>query len=209
MRAAHAHRNKGTPNNRAGFAIIELLVVCAILIILFVMFMGRGSVHFQKKQQALCRQNLQTIHIALQTYANENKDRFPADAFSKSSEEALAKLVPQYTTRTDAFTCPGTKESKLPPAQSINGRRISYAYLMGLTAKPNPDQWIMADSLADTKPHAVGETIFSPDGKGPGRNHDKFGGVIIFLDGRAEITRPQTKFPIIVPLGTKILNPSR
>jgi type II secretory pathway pseudopilin PulG len=187
--------------------LIELLIVCAILIILFVMFMGRGSVHFQKKQQALCRQNLQTIHIALQTYANENNDRFPADAFSKTSDEALAKLIPQYTTRTDAFTCPGTKASKLPPAQSIKGRPISYAYLMGLTGKATAEQWIMADALVDAKAHAVGEAIFSVDGKGPGNNHDKFGGVIVFVDGRAEITKPQTKFPISIPPGTKILNP--
>lgn len=209
MCGAQAHSIRGSSRRTSGFAMIELLVVCAILVILFVMFMGRGSVHFQKNQQVLCRQNLQTIHIALQTYANENKDRFPADAFSKTSEEALAKLVPQYTTRTDAFTCPGTKENKLPPAQSIKGRRISYAYLMGLTAKAAPDQWIMSDWLIDTKPHAVGEVIFSADGKGPGSNHDKYGGVIVFLDGRAEITKPQTTFPISTPPGTKILNPSR
>lgn len=209
MRGPQAQRGEGRLKTRGGFALIELLVVCAILVILFVMFMGRGSVHFQKQQQARCRQNLQTIHIALQTYANENRDRLPADAFSKTSEEALAKLVPQYTTRTDAFTCPGTKENKLPPAQSIKGRRISYAYLMGLNSKAPTDQWIMADWLADTKPHAIGEVIFSTDGKGAGSNHDKYGGVIVFLDGRAEISKPQAEYPINTPPGTKILNPSR
>jgi type II secretory pathway pseudopilin PulG len=188
---------------------IELLVVSAILIILFVMFMGRGSVNFQKNQQAACRQNLLTIQIALQTYANENSDRFPADAFAKTSEDPLTKLVPQYTTRTDTFTCPGTKEAKLPPAQSLKGKQISYAYLMGLTAKASPDQWIMADWLRDTNAHAPGELIFSPDGNGPGSNHDKYGGVILFVDGRAEISKPNAKFPIATPRGTKILNPNR
>ena len=125
MRVERDQPNQGRIRTRGAFAIIELLVVCAILIILYVMFMGRGTVHFQKRQQAVCAQNLQTIHIALQTYANENKDRFPSDAFSKTSDEALAILVPQYTTRTDAFTCPGTKEDKLPPAQPIKGNRLS------------------------------------------------------------------------------------
>ena len=193
----------------AGFALIELLIVLAMIIILFVFYMGRGSVHFQKAQQTACRQNLQTIHIALQTYASENHDRFPSDAFSKSSEEALARLVPQYTTRTDAFTCPGTKQEKLPPGQSIKNRKISYAYLMGITTKAPPEQWIMADSLSNTNAHAAGELIFSSDGEKPGNNHDKYGGVILFVDGRAEISKPQAKFPITVPNGAKILNPSR
>jgi hypothetical protein len=78
---------------------------------------------------------------------------------------------------------------------------------MGLTGKATAEQWIMADALVDAKAHAVGEAIFSVDGKGPGNNHDKFGGVIVFVDGRAEITKPQTKFPISIPPGTKILNP--
>ena len=191
-----------------GFALIELLIVLAILLILFVVYMGRGSVHFQKAQQTACRQNLQTIHIALQTFAGDNKDRFPSDALAKSSQEALAKLVPQYTTRTDAFTCPGRKEGKLPPAQSIKNRKISYAYLMGLTNNA-PDQWIMADWLLDEKPHAAGELIFSSDGEGKANNHDKYGGVVLFVDGSARISKAKAEFPVNVPNGTKILNPSR
>lgn len=207
MRVERDQPNQGRIRTRGAFAIIELLVVCAIVIILYVMFMGRGTVHFQKRQQAVCAQNLQTIHIALQTYANENKDRFPADAFSKTSDEALTVLVPQYTTRTDTFTCPGTKENKLPPAQPIKGKKIGYAYLMGVTAKASPDQWIMSDWLLDTKPHAKGEPIFSADGNGPGRNHDKYGGVILFVDGRAEVSKAAAQYPITLPPGTKILNP--
>ncbi|MGZ8901563.1 MAG: type II secretion system protein, partial [Limisphaerales bacterium] len=195
--------------SRHGFALIELLIVAAILVILMVMYYGRGSSHFQKAQQAACRQNLQTIHIALQTYANENRDRFPSDAFSKTPQEALAKLVPQYTTRTDAFTCPGRKEGPLPTAQPIKNRRISYAYLMGLTSKASPDQWIMADWLLDTKAHAKGELIFSSDGERPANNHDKFGGVLLLVDGSAEISKPTAKFAITTPKGTKILNPDR
>lgn len=195
--------------SQRGFALIELLIVAAILVILAVMYNGRASSHFQKAQQAACRQNLQTIHIALQTYANENKDRFPADAFSKSSQEALAKLVPQYTTRTDAFTCPGRKEDPLPTAQPIKNRKISYAYLMGLTSKAAADQWLMADWLLDTKPYAKGELIFSRDGEGTANNHSEFGGVILFVDGSAEISKPNAKFAITAPKGTKILNPAR
>ena len=194
---------------RCGFALIELLIVLAILLILFVVYMGRGSVHFQKAQQTACRQNLQTIHIALQTFAGDNKDGFPSDAFAKTSNEALAKLVPQYTTRTDTFTCPGRKEEKLPPAASIRNRKISYAYLMGLTTAAAPEQWIMSDWLLDEKAHASGEQIFSSDGKGGANNHDKYGGVILFVDGRAEISKPKASFPLTVPPGTKILNPSR
>ena len=125
------------------------------------------------------------------------------------SDEALAKLVPQYTTRTDVFICPGTKEDKLPTAQPLKGKKISYAYLMGLTSKAPADQWIMSDWLVDTKPHKTNEIIFSADGSKPGNNHDKYGGVILFVDGNVEISKPKAKFPIATPAGTKILNPPR
>jgi type II secretory pathway pseudopilin PulG len=214
-RTARAQRGKvfRQRSSRSGteraFALIELLIVSAILFILFTVYNGRGSGNFQRAQQAACRVNLQTIHVALQTFATDNNERFPADVFAKTSDEGLAKLVPQYTTRTDAFTCPGTKENKLPAAQPIKGKKIGYAYLMGLTSKAVPDQWIMSDWLVDTKAHATNETIFSADGKRPGNNHDKYGGVILFVDGNVEISKPKAQFPITTPSGTKLLNPAR
>jgi len=202
-------RQRSTRSANRAFALIELMVVSAILFILFIMYSGKGSSHFQKNQQAACRLNLQTIHVALQTFATDNHDRFPSDAFAKTSDEALAKLVPQYTTRTDAFTCPGTKEERLQTAQPLKGKKISYAYLMGLTSKAGADQWVMSDWLVDTKPHRTNELIFSLDGKKPGNNHDKYGGVILFVDGNVEISKAKAQFPISSPAGTKILNPLR
>jgi hypothetical protein len=80
---------------------------------------------------------------------------------------------------------------------------------MGLSIAAPQEQWVMSDWLLDEKPHAAGELIFSSDGKGKGNNHDKYGGVILFVDGRAEISKAKANFPITVPTGTKILNPSR
>jgi type II secretory pathway pseudopilin PulG len=208
-RRGEMFRQRSTRSAQRAFALIELMIVSAILFILFIMYNTRGSGHFQKTQQAACRLNLQTIHVALQTFATDNNDRFPSDAFAKTSDEALAKLVPQYTTRTDVFICPGTKEDKLPTAQPLKGKKISYAYLMGLTSKAPSDQWIMSDWLVDTKPHKTNELIFSADGSKPGNNHDKYGGVILFVDGNVEISKPKAKFPIAAPAGTKILNPPR
>lgn len=197
------------PGRRKAFALVELIVVMGLMIVLFVIYMGRGSIHFQKKQQLACRQNLQTIHVALQTFATDNNERFPWDAFAKTSDEALTKLIPQYTTRTDAFTCPGTKEAKLPAAKPIKSRKISYSYLMGLTTKAPNDQWIMSDWLKDTNAHEKGEQIFSGDGEKPANNHDKYGGVILFVDGNVEISKANAEFPISSPPNTKILNPIR
>src|ERR1051325_865953 len=116
---------------RGGFSLIEMLVTLALMLILMVMFYSRGSKSFQRRQKEACQKNLQTIYVALQTYANEHDGRFPSRDGARTSEEALAVLVPRYTSVTEPFTCPGTKKTPLPEGESFEKRRISYAYYMG------------------------------------------------------------------------------
>lgn len=187
--------------------LVELLVVVGLLFVLFVVYNSRTSVNFQKRQKALCRQNLQTIHLALQTYSLDHAEKFPFVRGAKSSEAPLSLLVPKYTTRTDVFICPGTKHRPLPQGEPFADRKISYAYLMGVTSQAGREQWTMADALLRPEASRRGEVIFSTTGEGAAVNHDKYGGVILFADGTVEMTRPKTEYSLAKPTGTLILNP--
>ena len=194
--------------NHDGFVLVELIVVLGLLVAVFVLYHHRGSGNFQKRQQALCRQNLQTIHLALQTYATDYEGKYPALRSAKSAEAPLSLLVPKYTTRTEVFICPGSKDRQLPPGEQFEKRKISYAYLMGLTTAADRRQWLMADALMRPLSSGKGEVIYSTSGDGKGTNHDKEGGVILFGDGTVEITRPKAQYAISKPVGTSILNPA-
>ena len=198
-----------TQPRQGAFVVLELVVVCGLLLFLFTLYFSRGSVNFQKKQKAACRQNLQLIHVALQTYANENGGRFPDIATAKTSEDPLSLLIPKYTTRSDLFTCPGTRDPRLPQGEPFKTRKIGYSYLAGLTTQAATDQFLMADWLVNTLPKKAGDLAFSGDGKKPGNNHDKFGGVILFVDGRVETTGTNPTFDLQSPPGARILNPNR
>lgn len=194
-------------NGCRGFVLIELVVVAGLLLVMFTLYWSAGAPAYQKKKKQACRQNLQLIHVALQTYASDHEEKLPVLPGAKTSEAPLSLLVPQYTARTDLFICPGSKDKPLPAGQSFKENRISYAYLMGWRNTPETRQWLMADRLAGTEPKPAKAKHFSADGKPPGNNHDKHGGVILFSDGSAETTKAQSGIEINRPPGTTILNP--
>src|ERR1043166_8671746 len=113
------------------FSLIEMLCTMAILLILFVLMWGRGASGFQKQQKAACRKNLLTLYMALDLYAKENKETYPAKTGAVSSESPLSLLVPRYTTTLDPFICPGTKDAPLPEGKNLESLTINYAYYMG------------------------------------------------------------------------------
>jgi type II secretory pathway pseudopilin PulG len=198
------------PNFRLrAFVLLELIIIMGLLLILFVTYWGRGSIQNQRKKQQACRQNLQLVYLALQNYALDHDLRLPTEATAKTSEEPLSLLVPKYTTRSDIFICPGSKHSRIPQGESFRRRKISYSYLSGLKNESASGQWVLADWLIRAQAFQAGDQIFSSDGKGPGNNHDKFGGVILLMDGSAEITGPTASINLELPKGTKILNPNR
>ena len=190
---------------RHAFSLIELLVVLAIILILFTMYWGFSSRNYQQVQQKNCRGNLQKIFIALQIYANEHDRKFPVVTGAISSERPLDLLVPRYTADTATFVCPGSKDSPLPSGSSLTNGRISYAYFMG---RRSTDEALplMSDKLTDTQSKAVGEYVFSTDGKAPGNNHHKYGGNFLFGDGRPEFSSARLSFPLSTQ-GVVFLNP--
>ena len=200
----HLSPEKGRP--AGAFSLLELLLTTALILIMFVMLYGHSSGSHQRRQKQVCQQNLQTIHVALQLYANDHDGVFPAKSGAQTAEEPLSLLVPRYTSVTAHFICPGSKDRRLPEGESFENRKISYAYFMGRRA-PDTAEPLMSDAQVNTLPKVRGQPVFSTNGKKPGDNHHKYGGNFLFCDGRAEMSSPKASFSIGLPQGVVLLNP--
>jgi prepilin-type N-terminal cleavage/methylation domain-containing protein len=87
---------------RAGFTLVELLVVIGIIAVLIALLLpvlskARGSAH-----RVSCLSNLRQITMAFHLYAGDNKQRLPDPATANQSWESL--LRPYLTTR-EAYRC--------------------------------------------------------------------------------------------------------
>lgn len=191
---------------RRGFSLIELLIVMVILLFLASMLYSSGSRSKQDKDKAACERNLQKIYLALDIYSKENSGAMPSMPGALSSEAPLSQLVPRFTVASEAFICPGSDDKPLANGEPFADRRISYAYFMGRRSS-DPGGLLMSDRQVNTKPKAAGEQVFSDDGKAPGNNHHKYGGVYLLLDGRTETGGRTAGFAIALPANVTLLNP--
>ena len=192
----------------AAFTLVEMLITLALMIILFVMMYGFGSRSHQQQQKVVCQKNLTTIHVALEIFAGEHDGAFPIKADATTSEAALALLIPKYTAATAPFICPGSKDKPIPEGESFADRRISYAYYMG-QRRTNNDELLMTDQQVDTLPKIKGQPVFSTDGKRPGNNHHRYGGNLLYCDGRVEKISAIAPFSLFATQGVTLLNPKQ
>jgi prepilin-type processing-associated H-X9-DG protein len=191
----------------AGFSLVELLIVAALLFILTTLYLGNGARGYQAQKMVECGKNLQNIYVALKTYALDNHDRLPILAGAETSEPVLSQLIPRYTTGTEFFICPGSKDSPLPDATPFADRRISYAYYMGHNINDGAAQPLLSDRQVNTAAKTVGQLLFSANGKKPGNNHNKYGGNIQFCDGSVQTSPPASAFNLTNTPGVTLLNP--
>src|SRR5258708_1826171 len=112
-RQLHGRRSTG-----AAFSLIELLGVAAVLLILTTMYWNHGPSK-RDLDLAACRQNLEKIYLAMQIYAHDNADKYPVTTNAPTAEDALAPLVPHYTSDTSIFICPAKGGSALPTGESF------------------------------------------------------------------------------------------
>src|SRR5205085_1232132 len=147
---------------------------------------GFSSRSHQQQQKLVCQKNLSTIHVALEIFANEHDGAFPTQTNATTSEAVLAQLVPKYTAATEPFICPGSKDKAIPEGEPFDKRRISYAYYMGQRTGSS-DELLMSDQQIDTLPKIKGRAVFSTNGKRPGNNHHRYGGNLLYCDGRTEM----------------------
>ena len=189
-----------------GFSLIELLATALIIMILVTLYWGGNSASRQKSRQTVCRQNLQKIYIGMEIFANEHGRKYPEKPGAQTSAEALDVLVPRYTADTATFTCPGSKDSPPPGGKSIADRRISYAYYMGRSSG-DAQEALMTDRQVNNKSKSLNQPLFSSTGKPPGNNHREYGGNILFCDGHAEVSPPNSVFSLVLTQGVVLLNP--
>lgn len=193
-------------NVDAGFSLIELLVAAAIILILTTLYFGPNNANRQQALKRACQKNLEKVYVSMEIYANEHGGKFPEAPAARTSGEVLDLLVPKYTSDTSPFVCPGSKDPELPAGESIRSRTISYAYYMGRYLT-NGQQVLMSDRQVDTGPKAAGQALFSTTGKGPGSNHRKFGGNLLFDDGHCEMSPALAPFDLALTNGERLLNP--
>ena len=187
-------------------SLLEALFVVALLLILTTLYWGSSSESRQRQRLRACQHNLESVFMALQIYANDQRGAFPAVTNAERSEEPLALLVPRCTTDTSVFLCPSSKDAPLPQGLPFSNGRISYAYYMGRRTADNPEV-LVTDRQVDTRPKAQGQQLFSPDGRAPGNNHGADGGNLLFADGRISTSPPSAGSWLSLTQGVVLLNP--
>lgn len=192
---------------RAGFSLVELLVVMALIAVFYVMLFSPSARSHQRRMKEVCGRNLRNIYTALQAHAQDHAGALPAATNAPTSEAPLSLLIPRYTTGSQFFICPGSGDKLLPDATPFADRKISYAYYMGRKLSDGAGKPLMSDAQVNTQPKRAGDTVFSPDGKKPGNNHHKYGGVFLFCDGAIQTSPAESKFDLSQPATVVLLNP--
>jgi prepilin-type N-terminal cleavage/methylation domain-containing protein len=192
-------------SNNAAFSLIELLVVLAVILILTTMYWNHGP---SKRDIDLgsCRQNLEKIYLAMLIYTHDNADKYPVSTNAVTSEDALALLVPHYTSDTAIFVCPASGKSPLTPDKPFREGKISFAYYMGRRASES-DKVLMSDEQINTSSKSKGSTVFSETGRPPGNNHGKDGGNFMMGDGSVISSTANAPFSLSVTPPIVLLNP--
>ena len=143
-------RKSGGSSSKAGFTLLELLVVVAVIGILAGLLLPALAKAKQKAQQAGCLSNMKQIGVAIHMYADDNDDTLPGPVFAgarasydiNSSQELIWFIAdylgaPKPSPRTvvaDVFVCPGYLR-KAPAIGSMIGRKC---YLLNDDVDPSP-----------------------------------------------------------------------
>lgn len=191
----------------SAFALVELVVVLALMLVLYVMLYAPGTRTRQTRLKAVCAANLRQVYVGLQTYAGDWRGALPVVTNAATSEIPLSQLIPRYTTGSQFFICPGSGDKALPDATPFANRRISYAYYMGRSLADAPAAPVLSDEQVNTAAKRAGDWVFSPSGKPPGNNHRQYGGNVLFGGGAVRGSPAQAAFDLPMSPPVVLLNP--
>lgn len=104
---------------RAGFTLIEMLVVIGIVALMAALFFPVFSRVREKGRQTVCLSNERQLGVAILMYAHDNDDFLPPHS------NAWAGRVYPYVKNVDVFHCPSDATSRQPPyfpvSYGVNG----------------------------------------------------------------------------------------
>ena len=130
------HRRNDEQASSAGFTLVELVVVIAMMGILTALLLPALSSAKEKARRAVCRNNMSQLYLVCLNYANDNGDVLPsaADNFDnyhsiRLSDQTFTNLVADYAGgASNIFYCPNLAFGLGPNKM---GYHDAYGYIIG------------------------------------------------------------------------------
>ena len=149
----------------AAFTLIELLVVISIIVVLAGIALPVYTQVQERGAQTKDLSNAKQIALGLKLYAGDNDGQFPVVGAGGASNDAFAKLVPQYVPTEKIFYLAkskwtpaqpdevfGTNPDGSPASTNLVAGENHFAYVNNLTDTSNPNFPLVADGFAAGTP---------------------------------------------------------
>jgi prepilin-type processing-associated H-X9-DG protein/prepilin-type N-terminal cleavage/methylation domain-containing protein len=182
---------------RAGFSLVELLVVLGIIVLVIGIILPVVSTAREKSRKTVCQSNLRVIGQCLIMYANANNGRLPNGNPPgewnnyPGTNAVMVAFARDYVKAAGVFACPSDSD---PPPEKIStadqtlpeSARMSYEFFSVYWA---PEYGPMLVKMQGQKQgRSMAPLAWDVDGgeaKSPLKNH-KGGGNVVFCDAHVE-----------------------
>jgi competence protein ComGC len=139
-------------NSQHGLTLVEVLVVTAVVIILFILLVPRMVVRRQRPQRISCVNNLKQVGLTARLYANDHNDEFPWKVPIASTGSLEFAESPQvfhhFAVMSNELITPkilGCKSdpARRPVAEFKDFSNTNLSYFVGLDAREDNPQFVL------------------------------------------------------------------
>ena len=143
--------------NSAGFTLVEILIVLAVIVILVAILVPVFTRVRERGYRATCQSNLHQIGLAMQQYVQDNNGSYPGET-SRTSGWTVG-LFP-YLKNDTVYNCPTEEntDNAFENGVLIRGHRIDYGYNIGTFGELNKGKWFGAN---EAKPTALDTSLLA------------------------------------------------